>query len=113
MARIKDTTSLTPIPHLTCVCHSEDEIRDILGRYATAGVHNILALGGDPPNDRIDYDRSADAFQHAADLVGFIRSQPQPGGAGFGVGVAGFPEGHPATPNRPAPTPRADRWQRA
>lgn len=104
VVRIKDTTSLVPIPHLTCVCHQEDEIRDILERYSQAGVCNILALGGDPPSDRVDYDRNDDAFQHASDLVGFIRdfneagshSQPK----GFGVGVAGFPEGHPSTPNR-------------
>ena len=50
------------------------------------------------------YDKSADAFQHAADLVAFIRrfneSGAHPDSRGFGIGVAGFPEGHPATPNR-------------
>jgi methylenetetrahydrofolate reductase (NADPH) len=35
-------------------------------------------------------------FPHAADLVAYIRKQyPH-----FSIGVAGFPEGHPATPNR-------------
>jgi methylenetetrahydrofolate reductase (NADPH) len=92
--RIKTTTSLEPIPHLTCVCHQEDEIADILARYAAAGVSNILALGGDPPRDMPNYDRARDAFQHASGLVGFVRDK------GFGVGVAGFPEGHPGTPNR-------------
>lgn len=102
--RIKTETSLDPIPHLTCVCHSQDEIDSILTDYANVGVDNILALGGDPPRDLPDYDRAQDAFPHAADLVSFIRSfnhagrHPQP--RGFGIGVAGFPEGHPATPNR-------------
>ncbi len=104
VVRIKDTTSLIPIPHLTCVCHGEGEIREILERYASAEVSNILALGGDPPRDRPDYDRGDDAFQYAADLVGFIgefnRAGAHPSPKGFGVGVAGFPEGHPATPNR-------------
>src|SRR5207249_2057534 len=67
--RIKTTTSLDPIPHLTCVCHGERDIAEILGRYAAAGVSNILALGGDPPRDRGNYDRSRDAFKHACDLV--------------------------------------------
>jgi methylenetetrahydrofolate reductase (NADPH) len=104
VVRIKDTTSLVPIPHLTCVCHAEDEIRDILTRYAQAGVENVLALGGDPPRNLENYDRDNDAFQHAADLVKFVAdfnasgSHPEP--KGFGVGVAGFPEGHPSTPNR-------------
>ena len=43
-------------------------------------------------------------FRHAADLVAFIRefnrSGAHPDPRGFGIGVAGFPEGHPATPNR-------------
>ena len=104
VVRIKSTTTLDPIPHLTCVCHQEDEIRQILERYAKANVSNILALGGDPPRDRADWDRSKDAFRHAADLVAFIRKFNDEGGhgdkRGFGIGVAGFPEGHPATPNR-------------
>jgi methylenetetrahydrofolate reductase (NADPH) len=101
VVKIKERTSLTPIPHLTCVCHQEPEIREILQRYAAAGVGTILALGGDPPRDRLQYDRSADAFQHAADLVRYIHDfQGYPSERGFGIGVAGFPEGHPGTPNR-------------
>ncbi len=104
VVRLKNSTSLDPIPHLTCVCHSEDEIRSILDRYVQQGVSNILALGGDPPRDRVGYSRENDAFQHAADLVRFIRRYAEtgfhPDPRGFGIGVAGFPEGHPATPNR-------------
>jgi methylenetetrahydrofolate reductase (NADPH) len=103
VVRIKETTSLNPIPHLTCVCHKEEEIHAILRRYAEAGVSNILALGGDAPNGA-DYNKSDDDFQHAADLVKFIRrfneSGSHPNKKGFGIGVAGFPEGHPGTPNR-------------
>jgi len=102
--RLKQTTTLDPIPHLTCVCHNEQEIEEILTKYAEAGVSNMLALGGDPPRDIQNYDRKADAFQHAADLVGFVRRWSErgvhPDGKGFGIGVAGFPEGHPGTPNR-------------
>ncbi|HEY1050139.1 MAG TPA: methylenetetrahydrofolate reductase [NAD(P)H] [Prosthecobacter sp.] len=104
VVRIKKTTTLDPVPHLTCVCHSEADIAGILERYAEAGVSNILALGGDPPRGLVGYERKNDAFQHAADLVAFIRkfidtgAHPDP--RGFGIGVAGFPEGHPTTPNR-------------
>jgi len=104
VVRLKQKTSLDPIPHLTCVCHQESDIEDILDRYAAAGVSNILALGGDPPRNLKDYRKEDDAFQHAADLVRFIRNYSQsgkhPDRRGFGIGVAGFPEGHPATPNR-------------
>ena len=99
--RLKTETALDPIPHLTCVGHNEEEITSILERYAQAGVSNILALRGDPPRDRPDYDHSHDTFPHAAALVSFIKKfSGHPDKRGFGIGVAGFPEGHPATPNR-------------
>ena len=104
VVRIKKTTSLEAVPHLTCVCHQEADIRSILERYASASVGNILALGGDPPKDKLNYDRAQDAFHHASDLVSFIRkfndAGIHPDKRGFGIGVAGFPEGHPGTPNR-------------
>ncbi|MCE9520674.1 MAG: methylenetetrahydrofolate reductase [NAD(P)H] [Verrucomicrobia bacterium] len=104
VVRIKRETSLDPVPHLTCVCHSETDIAAIIERYAQAGVSNILALGGDPPKNLAGYDKSKDAFQHAADLVSFIKKFNHSGvhsdQRGFGIGVAGFPDGHPATPNR-------------
>lgn len=104
VVRIENETSLDPIPHLTCVCHSRDEIQQILEKYASANVSNILALGGDPPNDLPDYRKEDDDFQHAIDLVKFIRdfndSHAHHDRRGFGIGVAGFPEGHHATPNR-------------
>jgi methylenetetrahydrofolate reductase (NADPH) len=104
VVRIKTTTSLDAVPHLTCVCHSEADIASILERYSQAGVSNILALGGDPPKNLANYDRAKDAFKHAADLVSFIKKFNDSGAhadkRGFGIGVAGFPEGHPTTPNR-------------
>lgn len=103
VVRIKQETGIDTTPHLTCVCHSEVDIQGILERYALAGVSNILALGGDPPKG-VPYERAKDAFQHAADLVAFIQkfnaSGVHPDKRGFGIGVAGFPEGHPSTPNR-------------
>jgi methylenetetrahydrofolate reductase (NADPH) len=99
--RLKTSSTLDPIPHLTCVGHTEAEIAAILERYAAAGVSNILALRGDPPRDQPDYDHSRDTFPQAADLVRFIKKfTGHPDKRGFGIGVAGFPEGHPATPNR-------------
>lgn len=102
--RLKKTTSLDPVPHFTCVCHQTSEITEILDQYIAEGVSNILALRGDPPRDRPDWDRAQDAFQYASQLVTFIREYARANGhpdpRGFGIGVAGFPEGHPATPNR-------------
>jgi methylenetetrahydrofolate reductase (NADPH) len=100
VVRIQKETDLTAVSHLTCVCHSLAEMTAILDRYAAAGVENILALGGDPPKSHVNYDRTKDAFQYADQLVAFVRSRATADPRGFGVGVAGFPEGHPGCPNR-------------
>ncbi len=101
VVRIQNETQLTAVSHLTCVCHTEVEIGAILDRYAESKIENILALGGDPPRSAVQYDRARDAFQYAEQLVRYIRShRAPPEERGFGIGVAGFPEGHPTTPNR-------------
>ncbi len=102
--RIQQDSHIPTVPHLTCVGHTRAEIRAILDGYAQAGVRAVLALRGDPARGVKNYRHEADDFRHAADLVRFIReynesgAHPDPGG--FVIGVAGFPEGHPATPNR-------------
>ncbi|MFW6260147.1 MAG: methylenetetrahydrofolate reductase [NAD(P)H] [Spirochaetota bacterium] len=95
--RIAAETVLTVVPHLTCVCHTRAEIDAILARYADVGVGGIMALGGDPP--RSFEGTCASEYSYASELVAQIRSFRARGGD-FSIGVAGFPEGHPATPNR-------------
>src|ERR1700734_2853012 len=91
IVRIQRETKLTAVSHLTCVCHSEEELAALLDRYAQSAIENILALGGDPPQTMVNYERSRDAFQYAEQLVRFIRSHKAVGGSrGFRIGVAGF-----------------------
>lgn len=98
VVKLKRELEWEPIPHLTCIGHSEEEILVILQRYAEAGISNLLALRGDPPRDQGHREGS---FANAGELVRTIRSfRSHPSAGGFGIGVAGFPEGHPATPNR-------------
>jgi methylenetetrahydrofolate reductase (NADPH) len=102
--RLRRETPLDAIPHLTCVCHGLKDIDEIVEQWAAKGVSNILALSGDPPRDRPNWDRTGDAFRYAANLVAHLKAFNGKGRhqdkRGFGIGVAGFPEGHPATPNR-------------
>jgi len=101
--KLKSDTTLDPIPHLTCVGHRTAEVEDILQRYAAAGVSNVLALRGDPPRGADPSVFESGDFRYACDLVAAVRrfnesgSHPDP--RGFGIGVAGFAEGHPQTPN--------------
>lgn len=104
VVRLKDQTTLDPIPHLTCVCHQEGDVRAILERYAGHGIGNVLALRGDAPKGLVGYEPAKDRFRRASELVAYIKAFNERGGhpdkRGFGIGVAGFPEGHPDTPNR-------------
>ena len=78
--------------HLTCVGHAKAQLDDLLDDYAANGVHNLLALFGDPPADGSD---PGGDFEHAIDLVQLVRSHPTP----MSVAVAAHPEGHPRSPD--------------
>jgi methylenetetrahydrofolate reductase (NADPH) len=86
-------TSMTPMAHLTAVSHTRAELATILARYRDAGVENILALRGDPPQDEDGFW----ALEHAVELVHLAR---EVGGGRFAVGVAAHPEGHPLATDR-------------
>jgi methylenetetrahydrofolate reductase (NADPH) len=94
VTRLKRQTSLPIAAHLTCVGSQREEIKGILARYADLGIDNIMALRGDHPKD--EPASAVHDFPYATDLVRFIRQEfPQ-----VHLGVAGYPEGHPDTPNR-------------
>ena len=96
MTRIQAEAALNVVAHLTCVGAKKEDIRQILTEYQAHGIMNILALRGDPPKGQAEWSPDGGEFLYATDLIAFIKAEfPQ-----FGIGVAGFPEGHPQTPNR-------------
>lgn len=93
--RIKAETGIEAMAHITCVGASRDEIAGVLDQLAAAGIENVLALRGDPPRGETEFVPVDGGFDGAADLVAFIRSRhPQ-----FCIGVAGYPERHPRSPD--------------
>ena len=81
---------LTAVAHLTCVCSTKEEIRNLLEQVRAMGVGNVLALRGDPPGGG-EFIPTPGGFEFSNQLVEFIREFDH-----FCIGVAGFPEGHVA-----------------
>ncbi len=88
---IQQTHGIPAVAHLTCVLNSRAQIRGILEDVRARGIRNILALRGDPPQDRPDWTPGPENFTYSYELCQFI-TEHFPGE--FGIGVAGFPEGH-------------------
>ncbi|HEX5613605.1 MAG TPA: methylenetetrahydrofolate reductase [Acidimicrobiia bacterium] len=92
VTRIEHETSMTAMAHLTCAAHTRAELEAIVIRYREAGIENILALGGDPPKE---LDLPPGELRYGSELVELVR-----GVDGFSIGVAVFPEMHPASTER-------------
>jgi methylenetetrahydrofolate reductase (NADPH) len=84
---IEQDTGITAMAHLTCIGHTRAELVALLQEYRAAGIGNILALAGDPPQDVEDYPRE---LTYATELIEVIREVGD-----FSVGVAAHPELHP------------------
>lgn len=92
-SQITERTSVPTVAHLTCVGSTRDELIEILRRYQEAGIRSILALRGDPTGGpSAPWVPTAGGFNHADQLVELAMEV-----GGFEVGVAAFPDGHPAS----------------
>lgn len=92
--RIKGETSLTPMPHLTCVEQSCQDLENILNDYKRNGIENVLALRGDPPKGTKEFVPHPEGYCYAIDLVKLIVTL-----SGYSIGVAVYPEGHSEAPD--------------
>mgnify|MGYP000060537233 FL=1 len=92
-SQITERTSVPTVAHLTCVGSTRGELIEILQRYKEAGIRSILALRGDPTGGpSAPWVPTAGGFNHADQLVELAMEV-----GGLEVGVAAFPDGHPAS----------------
>lgn len=85
----------TAMAHFTCVGSSREDLNAWLDQAAAAGIHNIMALRGDPPQGETEFQVAAGGLSYANELVELIRNHPSE----FGIGVAGYPEKHLEAPS--------------
>ena len=91
---------LLSMAHLPCTGFHQAEVGAILERLAAGGVHNVLALRGDPPADDPDFVAPADGFQYANELIEYIVTHDAGNAAApFSIGAACCPEMHPQAPD--------------
>lgn len=75
-------------PHISCIGATSVQMEELLQLYGTMGIRRLVALRGDLPSG---YGQGGE-FQHATDLVRFIRQRH---GKQFEIEVAAYPEIHP------------------
>ncbi len=92
-SQITERTSIPTVAHLTCVGSTRGELIEILQKYKEAGIRSILALRGDPTGGpSAPWVPTVGGFSHADQLVELAMQVGD-----FEVGVAAFPDGHPAS----------------
>ena len=91
-SEITSRTGVPTIAHLTCVGSTRSELQSILHQYSEAGINSILALRGDPQGGpSAAWVKTPGGLDHADELVTMACELD------FEVGVAAFPDGHPAS----------------
>lgn len=89
--KIKREYHVEPVVHLTCLHYNKAEINEFAKVLTAEGIQNILALRGDKnPNIQEKED-----FEHAADLIRFLKPQTD-----FCFLGACYPECHPESGSR-------------
>ena len=89
VGRIKQKHSLEAMAHFTCVGATVPELRATLDAMRDAGIDNVLALRGDPPQGHDEWRRTEGGLEYSRELIELIRENYD-----FAIGAACFPEVH-------------------
>ena len=89
VARIQQDFGLEAMAHFTCVGATTEELRAMLDRMREAGIDNVLALRGDPPQGETEWTATEGGLSYSRELIEMIRADYE-----FAIGAACFPETH-------------------
>lgn len=92
---IQESMGLTATAHFTCVGATREQLLDWLHYARENGIRNIMALRGDAPQGQATFQAVEGGLKNANELVTLIRSNFDD----MGIGVAGYPERHPESPD--------------
>jgi methylenetetrahydrofolate reductase (NADPH) len=92
--RIKREFGLEAMAHFTCVGATVEQLRDILDQMHEAGIENVLALRGDPPQGETEWKPTRGGLLYSTELAQLISESYD-----FSIGAACFPEVHPEAPD--------------
>jgi methylenetetrahydrofolate reductase (NADPH) len=87
---LKDEHGLEAMAHLSCVGTTQEELRAILDEVRDAGIDNVLALRGDPPQGEAEWRPHPGGLHYSTELATLIREHYD-----VCIGAACFPEVHP------------------
>jgi methylenetetrahydrofolate reductase (NADPH) len=91
---IKQELGLEAMAHLSCVGEPVERLREILDEVEAAGIHNVLALRGDPPRGETEWRPHPGGLKYSTELASLISEHYE-----FCIGAACFPEVHPEAPS--------------
>jgi methylenetetrahydrofolate reductase (NADPH) len=91
---IKQELGIEAMAHLSCVGSTREELTDVVADMRDAGIDNILALRGDPPQGESDWKPHPGGLQYSTELASLIHSDHD-----ICIGGACFPEVHPEAPD--------------
>lgn len=96
---IQNAKKIEALAHITSVGYDKNALEAGLKNFEDKGIYNVLALRGDRPKDMTDEQYDSREFEHATDMVKYMRST---GRTNDKLCIAGacYPEKHSEAPDK-------------
>lgn len=86
---IQNKLKIDALAHMTCVGCKKDDLLKVSSDLKNANINHVLALRGDRPKDMSDEQYSSRDFEHATDMITFLKEHTD-----LHIAGACYPEKH-------------------